>query len=76
MQRDKTKKPGIFRYLTVGDVHMEHLQTPTELIINNFWKTVPDTILKDIDMLIITGDLFDRQLNNGDPAAYAFYRFI
>ncbi|MFO5520957.1 hypothetical protein ACLBP3_30585, partial [Klebsiella pneumoniae] len=35
-----------------------------------------DTILKDIDMLIITGDLFDRQLNNGDPAAYAIDRFI
>ncbi|MFO5695602.1 hypothetical protein ACLBP9_31015, partial [Klebsiella pneumoniae] len=33
-------------------------------------------MLKDIDMLIITGVLFDRQLNNGDPAAYAIDRFI
>lgn len=76
MKTDKTKKPGIFRYLTVGDVHMGHRQTPTDLIINNFWKTVPDTLLKDIDMLIITGDLFDRQLNNGDPIAHAIDRFI
>lgn len=76
MKTDKTKKPGVFRFIELSDVHLGHRQTPTQLVIDNFWKIVTDDFLKDLDMIIIAGDLFDRQLNNGDDNANLCNRFI
>lgn len=76
MITDKTKQPGVFRYLSLGDVHLGHRSTPTSLVIKNLDRTVTDELLKEVDMLIITGDLFDRQLNNGDDVVHQINRWI
>lgn len=76
MNTDRTKKPGTFRYLSVGDVHLGHRSTPASLIIRNLDLTITDALLKEADMLIITGDLFDRQLNNGDEVVHQINRWI
>ncbi|MNK63708.1 hypothetical protein D3C87_829320 [compost metagenome] len=76
MKTDRTKSPGVFRYLSLGDVHLGHRATPTNLIIRNLDLTITDALLKEVDMLIITGDLFDRQLNNGDEVVHQINRWI
>lgn len=76
MKTDRTKKPGTFRYLSVGDVHLGHRSTPASLIIRNLDLTITDELLREADMLIITGDLFDRQLNNGDEVVHQINRWI
>lgn len=55
---------------------MGHRSTPAELIIRNLDLTITDELLKEADMLIITGDLFDRQLNNGDIVVHQINRWI
>ncbi len=62
--------------MSLGDVHLGHRQNPTEDIILNLDRLLTDTLLKDIDMLIITGDLFDRQLSNGDDCVNSINRWI
>lgn len=76
MNTDKTKKPGEFKFVSLGDVHLGHRTTPTAHIIRNLEQTITPEILKEIDMLIITGDLFDRQLNNGDDSVHLINRWI
>lgn len=76
MNTDKTKQPGVFKYLSLGDVHLGHRSTPTNLVIRNLDLTITDDLLKEVDMLIITGDLFDRQLNNGDLVVHQINRWI
>jgi hypothetical protein len=76
MKTDRTKQPGTFKYVSLGDVHLGHRTTPTSLIIKNLEQTITPEILKEIDMLIITGDLFDRQLNNGDDSVHLINRWI
>ncbi|QBJ02596.1 SbcD-like subunit of palindrome specific endonuclease [Pseudomonas phage Psa21] len=76
MKTDLTKTPGFFRYLSLGDVHLGHRSTPTAMIIRNLELTITDELLKEVDMLIITGDLFDRQLNNGDEVVHQINRWI
>jgi hypothetical protein len=76
MKTDLTKKPGVFRYLSLGDVHLGHRSTPASHIIRNLELTITDELLKEVDMLIITGDLFDRQLNNGDEVVHQINRWM
>ncbi|AEH03486.1 SbcD-like subunit of palindrome specific endonuclease [Pseudomonas phage PhiPA3] len=76
MKTDKTKKPGQFRYISFGDVHLGHRQTPTDKIIQNLDLVITDDLLKELDMVIITGDLFDRQLNNGDEVVHQINRWM
>lgn len=70
------KVKGKFKYISLGDVHLGHRLTPTEDIILNLDRYITDTILDEVDMVIITGDLFDRQLNNGDDCVNAINRWI
>lgn len=70
------KTKGTFKYISVGDIHLGHRLTPTEEIIENLETVITTQRLKEIDMLIITGDLYDRQLNNGDPDTNAINRWI
>lgn len=72
-----TKTPGVFRFVSLGDVHLGHHQTPTRLILKNLRRfCTNDEMLRDLDMLIITGDLFDRQLVNGDEQVHEINRWI
>lgn len=62
--------------MSLGDVHLGHRQNPTEDILLNLERMLTDVVLKEIDMLIITGDLYDRQLSNGDDCVNAINRWI
>lgn len=76
MKNDRTKKPGVFTYISLGDVHLGHRLTPAPHIIRNLQRLITDDLLKKLDMIIITGDLFDRQLNNGDDDVNSINRWI
>jgi hypothetical protein len=76
MKSDRTKKPGVFTYISLGDVHLGHRLTPAAHIIRNLTRLITDDLLKTLDMVIITGDLFDRQLQNGDDDVNAINRWI
>jgi hypothetical protein len=76
MKTDKTKKPGVFRYIEFGDVHLGHRLTSAASIIRNLDLLITDEVLKVVDMVIIAGDLFDRQLNNGDEVVHQINRWI
>lgn len=76
MKTDRTKKPGVFSYISLGDVHLGHRLTPATHVIRNLQRLITDDLLKKLDMIIITGDLFDRQLNNGDEDVNAINRWI
>lgn len=76
MKTDNCKRPGTFRYASLGDVHLGNHQTPTTVIINNLNRSLTDDLLKQIDMLIITGDLYDRLLHNADENVHHINRWI
>jgi hypothetical protein len=67
MNTANCKRPGWFRCASFGDVHLGHPNTPTEHIIRNLLQYVHEDLIKELDMLIIEGDLLDRLLNAGDP---------
>lgn len=77
MNNSRCKKPGTFRYLSLGDVHLGNHLTPTALIIHNLDRyCLTDDRLKEVDMVIITGDLFDRLLHNADDNVKLINRWI
>ncbi len=76
LKLDSTKTKDVFKYVSLGDVHLGHRQNPTEDIIDNLSRLINDALLAEIDMLIITGDLFDRQLANGDDVVNAIHGWI
>lgn len=52
----------------IGDVHMGHPNTPTEHIVSSLRSIFPDnSITGALNVIWITGDLFDRQLSMKDP---------
>lgn len=76
MKTDRTKTPGTFRYISLGDVHLGHRLTPARHVIRNLDRLITNDLLKTLDMVIITGDLFDRQLQNGDDDVNSINRWI
>lgn len=76
MKTNQTKKPGVFSYISLGDVHLGHRQTTAAHIIRNLTRLIHDDLLKTLDAVFITGDLFDRQLNNGDDDVNSINRWI
>jgi len=77
MKINQTKHPGRFRFISLGDVHLGHHQTPTTKIIQNLDKyCTNDRVLKDVDLLIITGDLYDRLLHNADENVHHINAWI
>lgn len=76
MKTDRTKTPGTFKYISLGDVHLGHRLTPARHVIRNLDRLITNDLLKTLDMLIITGDLFDRQLQNGDDDVNSINRWI
>lgn len=62
-----TKTAGVLRIVSLGDIHLGHHQTPTELIIRNLERyALNERTLKDVDLLVLTGDIYDRLLSNAD----------
>lgn len=77
MKTEHTKAPGTLRIVSLGDVHLGHPQTPTATIIRNLDKyCTNEVVLKPVDLLVITGDLFDRLLQNADENVVLIHRWI
>ena len=73
----KGKLGGQFNFISFGDVHLAHPRTPTSLILENLTKyCINDTVLRDVDIVFITGDLFDSLLSNNDPRLYEIQRWL
>jgi len=71
------KTPGLLRIISLGDVHLGHSNTPTRLIIRNLdTYCTNEQVLADVDMLIITGDLFERLLHNAEDAVHLINSWI
>lgn len=51
------------KYIVTSDIHLGHIKTPTGHIINSFKKYILNKENSDIDVLFISGDLFDRLLD-------------
>ena len=51
------------KYLVTSDIHLGHRRTPTLHIANSFRNSILNKQNKDIDVLFISGDLFDRLLD-------------
>jgi len=67
-----------YKYLVFSDVHFGHRRTPTDFIISNLnkifdkhkrWK-------RDLDIIFIAGDLYDRRLDMSSPEAVASIAFM
>jgi len=61
------------RYLVVSDIHFGHNNTPTLDIAQKLEKMIFNE--KDIDIIFIAGDLFDRLLDFNEPAAHEVIEF-
>lgn len=77
MNTRNTKSPGSLRLFSLGDIHLGHPQTPTELIINNLDRyCTNEKNLREIDLLVLTGDIFDRLLTNAEDNVVLIQRWI
>jgi hypothetical protein len=73
----KSKKTSeCINWLSVSDVHLGHLRTSTESILDNLEAILFDGRIADLDLLIIAGDLFERQLEYNHPASGRILLFV
>lgn len=56
------------KYIVTSDIHLGHIRTPTNHIINSFKKSILTEANSDAGVMFISGDLFDRllDLNSSD----------
>ena len=63
-------------YLVIGDVHLGHPKTPTSHIVKTLKKHILSVKNKDIQVLFIEGDLFDRLLDLNSKEAQEIIVFF
>lgn len=69
------KQSGVFRALTISDLHWGHRNTFTYVALDNLRTNVINAnVLASVDVLFITGDIFDRLLTI--PQGSEIYTFI
>lgn len=64
------------RYINCSDIHLGHLKTPTQHIINSFKTSILNDRNKDINILFISGDLFDRLLDLNSKEVHYIIEFF
>ncbi|MEM5877902.1 MAG: hypothetical protein QXF12_03405 [Candidatus Aenigmatarchaeota archaeon] len=64
------------KYLVVSDIHLGHNKTKTEHIIKNLKKHVFNDSNKDVDVIFIAGDLFDRLLDLNEEDVILIMDFL
>ena len=57
------RKILVMKYLATSDNHLGHKKTPTKHIANSFRKNILRDENKNLDIIFISGDLFDRLLD-------------
>ena len=68
-----TKK---IKELVISDIHLVHRRTPSIHIINNIIKYVLIESNKDVDIIYIAGDLFDRSFEVGNEEYLLILDFL
>lgn len=63
-------------YAVTSDIHLAHLKTPTEHIINSFKTTILTEQNKQLDMLFISGDIFDRLIDLNTKEIHPIIEFF
>lgn len=66
----------MLRIAEVSDVHLLHPRTPTKHILENLRRCINDKLLCNIDILVIAGDLFDREGSFSDPNVHLCIRWM
>lgn len=64
------------KYIVTNDIHLGHIKTPTSHIINSFKSCILNEKNKDIDVLFIAGDLFDRLLDLNTKEVHYIIEFF
>lgn len=64
------------KYANTSDNHLGHLKTPTIHIINSFKTSILTEQNKDLDILFIAGDLFDRLLDLNSKEVHNIIEFF
>ena len=64
------------KYANTSDNHLGHLKTPTIHIINSFKTSILTEQNKDLDILFIAGDLFDRLLDLNSKEVQVIIEFF
>ena len=63
-------------YAVTSDIHLAHLKTPTEHIIDSFKNTILTEQNKSLDILFISGDLFDRLIDLNTKEIHPIIEFF
>jgi len=66
----------MFTYIVTSDIHLGHLKTTTTHIISSFKKYILNDLNKNINILFISGDLFDRLLDLNSKEVYEIIEFF
>lgn len=66
----------VIRWLSVSDVHLGNLRTQTDFILSNLENALFDGKIATLDLVIIAGDLFDRQLEYNHPSSGSILLFV
>lgn len=67
---------GVVRWLSVSDIHLGNLRTQTDFILDNLERELFGGRISSLDLLIIAGDLFDRQLEYNHPSSGRILLFV
>ena len=71
MMTTSTSTRSNIKGIVLSDIHFGHSNTPTEHIIRNIEKLVnKPELLKEIDIIWFSGDVFDHGLDFNDPNIY------
>lgn len=76
MNTSRCKIPGQFSFVSLGDVHLGHSSTPTAHTLKALKQCLSDEVIKRVDMVIITGDLFDHLLHAEEDELYLIHRWM
>jgi len=63
-------------YLVTSDIHLGHKRTPTKHIISSFKSYILSSANKNIQILFISGDLFDRLLDLNSIEVHEIIHFF
>lgn len=71
-----TQSEGVINWLSISDVHLGNIRTPAEFILDNLERELFNGRLVGLQLFVIAGDLFDRQLEYNHPASGRILLFV
>lgn len=72
----KTHSDTVLNWLSISDIHLGNIRTSADFIIDNLERELFNGIIAKLDLFVIAGDLFDRQLEFNHPSAGRIIMFV